>query len=600
MDRIKSILEYWNGVPPYAESGLTGTRINNPINEFDNLMRQRNVLIDRQPVRQLQMSSRPTHDSLYPEEPIINPNNPIQLKEVTITAEAPTYIKYKQAWEKENPFDVNKYVENRFNNPVGREAIKRIDEKGWREQLKQEGLQKRQQELDEATKMGLLYQRFNPQDKDDMPIADEQFKKRYGTSPHRYRYDNDPEYRNYYEQVARKSTSKIDYPSTDLRRKDAVAPNNMWMYSNLTGESKKAMTDFSNEVIGMALPIPGLEAMGKIPSVFKAGKNLIKPVSKVVNKVDDVGKGFKSEINWAKWNKEIPKDKEIMQEYNAIEKMLNETKSFGINPVTNKPYSVDINVPKEIDIVLRSKNFKNSFPDFNFDTDAIYRGERWARKNYINKDRPTDAVFGTSDFKGSTSYVTHQNTEDIIHPHKIDEVFKEYNIKEDELIYNDGSAGGINVLAIPNKSKTFRVNAKNNKFTMLPNHKKLNQEYVENNTLNLKHYIEKYGKDKLFGKGYNDSKLYASTDNYASALNDGLKDYNRVLVENVYDGTNKPISVHIINPRNTPIKSIFYNNGKFDLTNPNIYKGLIPPVLVAGSLKPKKNKNEKRNNEESN
>lgn len=231
--------------------------------------------------------------SLYPEEPIINPNNPIQLKEVTITAEAPTYVKYKQEWEKENPFDLNKYIEDRFNNPVGREAIKRIDEKGWREQLKQEGLQKRQQELDEATKMGLLYQRFNPQDKDDISIADEQFQKRYGMSPHRYRYDNDPEYRKYYEQQARNATSKIDYPSTDLRRKDVVAPNNMWMYPNLTGESKKAMTDFSNEVIGMALPIPGLEAMGKIPSVFKAGKNLIKPVSNIANKTDDVVKKIK-------------------------------------------------------------------------------------------------------------------------------------------------------------------------------------------------------------------------------------------------------------------------------------------------------------------
>ena len=228
--------------------------------------------------------------SLYPEEPVINPNNPIQLKEVSVTAEAPTWLKYKQAWEKENPFDIDKYVEDRFNNPVGREAIKRINEKAWKETLRQEGLKKRQTELDEATKMGLLYQRFNPQGKDDISIADEQFNKRYGTSPHRYRYDNDPEYRKYYEQQARNATSKIDYPSTDLRRKDIVAPNNMWMYPNLTGENKKAMTDFSNEVIGMALPIPGLDAMGKIPSVFKAGKNLIKPTSKVLNKTDDVVK----------------------------------------------------------------------------------------------------------------------------------------------------------------------------------------------------------------------------------------------------------------------------------------------------------------------
>lgn len=251
--------------------------------------------------------------SLYPEEPVINPNNPIQLEEVTVTAEAPVWLKYKQAWEKENPFDLNKYVDDRFNNPVGREAIKRINEEGWRKQLKQEGLRKRQTELDEATKMGLLYQRFNPQGKDDIAIADEQFKKRYGTSPHRYRYDNDLEYRKYYEQLTKEAISKIDYPSTDLRRKDAVAPNNMWMYPNLTEESKAQATNFSNEVIATALPIPGLETMGKIPSVFKAvkaGKNLIKSadvvkdatkvVDKVLSKTDNAVKqanNIKTSVN---------------------------------------------------------------------------------------------------------------------------------------------------------------------------------------------------------------------------------------------------------------------------------------------------------------
>ena len=260
--------------------------------------------------------------SLYPEEPSINPNNPIKLPEVTITAEAPTYIKYRRAWAKENPFDIDKYVEDRFNNPIGREAIKRINEKAWRENLRQEGLKKRQAELDEATKMGLLYQRFNPQGKDDMPVADEQFQKRYGTSPHRYRYDNDSEYRKYYEQQARNATSKIDYPSTDLRRKDVVAPNNMWMYPNLTGESKKAMTDFSNEVIETALPIPGLDAMGKIPSVFKAGKKLIKPVSKVVSKTDDAIKAG---------SKVVDKVDDITENLKHLEYAKNYYSKYGYN-----------------------------------------------------------------------------------------------------------------------------------------------------------------------------------------------------------------------------------------------------------------------------
>jgi hypothetical protein len=260
--------------------------------------------------------------SLYPEEPSINPNNPIKLPEVTITAEAPTYIKYRRAWAKENPFDIDKYVEDRFNNPVGREAIKRINEKAWRENLRQEGLKKRQAELGEATKMGLLYQRFNPQGRDDISIADEQFQKRYGTSPHRYRYDNDAEYRKYYEQQARNATSKIDYPSTDLRRKDVIAPNNMWMYPNLTGETKKAMTDFSNEVIETALPIPGLDAMGKIPSVFKAGKKLIKPVSKVVSKTDDAIKAG---------SKVVDKVDDITENLKHLEYAKNYYSKYGYN-----------------------------------------------------------------------------------------------------------------------------------------------------------------------------------------------------------------------------------------------------------------------------
>ena len=282
--------------------------------------------------------------SLYPEEPSINPNNPIKLPEVTITAEAPTYIKYRRAWEKENPFDIDKYVEDRFNNPIGREAIKRINEKTWKETLKQEGLKKRQAELDEATKMGLLYQRFYPQGKDDMLIADEQFNKRYGTSPHRYRYDNDSEYRKYYEQQGRNATSTIDYPSTDLRRKDVVAPNDMWMYPNLTGETKKAMTNFSNEVIGTALPIPGLETMGKIPSVFKAGKKLIKPVSKVVDKVDDITENLKhleyAKNYYSKYGYSIPenlaeiaKDSKLTDE--IIQGLVNQHNTFVRGVSTN-------------------------------------------------------------------------------------------------------------------------------------------------------------------------------------------------------------------------------------------------------------------------
>jgi hypothetical protein len=315
-----------------------------------------------------------------------------------------------------------------------------------------------------------------------------------------------------------------------------------------------------------------------------------KPVKKTTsNVVDDTGKGFKSEIDWAKWNKEIPENKSLIQEYNAIEKELNKNNLFGINPATNKPYKT--NVPKEIDIVLRSSNFKKSFPEFDFDKHKIYRGERYVRKDYINKDRLTDNVFGTDDLEAALHYVKRQETGEIIHPNKIDDFLNKNEIPIDYMTYNDGTIGGINVLAVPNKSKTFTIDAKNNNWTTLPNHPKLNQEYVRYNTENIKYRINKYGKDDInLPKDYSEDALYASADNYASALNEGLKDYNMVTIKNVYDGINKPITDYIINPRTTPIKSIFYNNGMFDMTNPNIYKSIIPTLLGGGAFMNQQNK----------
>lgn len=69
--------------------------------------------------------------------------NPIELDGITVTAEAPEWVKYLEEYVKNNPFNIDEYVEYRFNNPVGREAIEKIDQEGWRKKLKQEGLEKR-------------------------------------------------------------------------------------------------------------------------------------------------------------------------------------------------------------------------------------------------------------------------------------------------------------------------------------------------------------------------------------------------------------------------------------------------------------------------
>ena len=69
--------------------------------------------------------------------------NPIQLDEVIVTAKAPEWLKYYREYIKNNPFNIDEYVESRYNNPVGREVIEKIDGDSWRKKLKQEGLEKR-------------------------------------------------------------------------------------------------------------------------------------------------------------------------------------------------------------------------------------------------------------------------------------------------------------------------------------------------------------------------------------------------------------------------------------------------------------------------
>jgi hypothetical protein len=69
--------------------------------------------------------------------------NPVQLDEFTVTAEAPEWLKYLREYINSNPFNIDEYIENRYNAPIGREAIKKIDGESWRKELRQEGLEKR-------------------------------------------------------------------------------------------------------------------------------------------------------------------------------------------------------------------------------------------------------------------------------------------------------------------------------------------------------------------------------------------------------------------------------------------------------------------------
>ena len=69
------------------------------------------------------------------------------LPEVTVTAKAPGWYKNVRQYAKDNPFNIDTYVQERMQNPRGRDKIKAIDPKRYEKELRQEGLKKRQEEL---------------------------------------------------------------------------------------------------------------------------------------------------------------------------------------------------------------------------------------------------------------------------------------------------------------------------------------------------------------------------------------------------------------------------------------------------------------------
>ena len=75
------------------------------------------------------------------------------------------------------------------------------------------------------------------------------------------------------------------------------------------------------------------------------------------------------------------------------------------------------------------------------------------------------------------------------------------------------------------------------------------------------------------------------TDHFASFLNSPEgRNINRVEFKKIFDGTIDPIDVEVHNLNNQKqLKSMFGNNGMFDMTNPNIYKSILPFVGYTGA-----------------
>lgn len=137
-------------------------------------------------------------------------------------------------------------------------------------------------------------------------------------------------------------------------------------------------------------------------------------------------------------------------------------------------------------------------------------------------------------------------------------------------------------------------NSKNIGLSYNGNHPDLLQQLVIPKNLNTK-YINAQGKHwgDLKETGYRDTNEFIE-DSFDSGYSVGIIDnvidpgaaMRRMKPEIMWDLLNTPYRDTVLK-QGTLRKSIIGNNGNFDLTNPNIYKGLIPIGILSGFLSKK-------------
>jgi hypothetical protein len=279
---------------------------------------------------------------------------------------------------------------------------------------------------------------------------------------------------------------------------------------------------------------------------------------------------FKSEIDWAKWNKEIPENKALMQEYNAIEKR---TKANG-TWMKNSDGSSYQGTPEQF-VQQNSQNFKNAFPEGYI---SSYRGSQSfdpTLSKSLRGNSNNHILFGTSDKATAEIYATNGG-------YNLDHLFKDVGKKPsffhpDESIENIYTGMGEDVnpgmyqYALDERLPTITAEGSGNHWHSIKNDEAL--EWLKNNN-------PEYANDRI---GFSKNPDLVKTDDIASYMID--KDIPIGISKNTIDSYNGiPSDIFMSNSKLARPKSLMYNNGMFDMTNPNIYKGLIPGAIGLKAL----------------
>jgi len=267
------------------------------------------------------------------------------------------------------------------------------------------------------------------------------------------------------------------------------------------------------------IPASDIRVFGDKPHWLQGYKEIPKPTS-----------NFESEINWGKWNKEIPDNPQLMKEYDAIEKTTKANNTWMKNP-DGSPFQ---GTPEQF-VQQNSENFKKYVES--------------AKGNYNEVLERPFSYHGSSN-NNITEFHTPQHSDYI----------KATGDTPETGIFLTNEKSLANTYATKNKNgRVYELYAPAN--------------YAKPGLRNPNNIIETNVGTNI-EKPILTSNLDLKDVEYLKSLDyTGIADYylpNSALEKTVFDSN--------------IIKSATGNNGMFDMTNPNIYKTIIPGAIGLGAL----------------
>ncbi len=312
---------------------------------------------------------------------------------------------------------------------------------------------------------------------------------------------------------------------------------------------------------------------------------------KTIN-INDIEKPFKSEIDWGKWNKEIPYNKPLMEEYAKIEKTFKADGTWMKNPNGG-----EFNGTPEQFVLINSKNFKKAFPE---GYEAVFRG---GIDNGILV--PSKSMF-TSNKSLALDYIPNQLNEDrrlleLAHRKSKNKIIYEGNRD----VWADLGLQTIDQQISHSKRELTKLKKEfKNEILAFNGSPFLKEELLKLQDVKIKKIEDRIDllkksnsdSDDLLNKmrrelSYDEKKKIdrnIQTNDIAKYVEDNNLDY--VKLNNIDDAGIGDVTIVNHKPGNY-LKSLIGNNGMFDMTNPNIYKGLVGLGIPSATLLKSKENN---------